>query len=187
MFYIGYFIFKNERFAHSLIFGERCERITQVAHQKWAMWADRSSRWPKMSNVSESLRALTKNERPLANRSPKMSQWANRSFFWANCSLAHFFAKNEQLAQKTDEHIPSPAFLGWCSDLFEQNFKHCIFLKKRLWISYWSTVHIMYIYTILFSFNPNHHGPLKLLNCHGLDGKSWFKKQGSFWDPWPWL
>ena len=28
---------------------------------------------------------------------------------------------------------------------------------------------------------PNHHGPLKLLNCHGLDGKSWFKKQGPLW------
>ena len=26
--------------------------------------------------------------------------------------------------------------------------------------------------------NPNYHGPLKLLNCHGVDGKSWFKKQG---------
>ena len=31
------------------------------------------------------------------------------------------------------------------------------------------------------TFNPNHHGPLKLLNCHGLDGKSWFKKQGPLW------
>ena len=27
-------------------------------------------------------------------------------------------------------------------------------------------------------FIPNYHGPLKLLNCHGVDGKSWFKKQG---------
>ena len=33
MFYIGFFINKNERFAHSLLFGERCERIAQVAHQ----------------------------------------------------------------------------------------------------------------------------------------------------------
>ena len=31
MFYIG---LKNERFAHSLIFGERCEQIAQVPHQK---------------------------------------------------------------------------------------------------------------------------------------------------------
>ena len=56
---------------------EQCERIAQVAHQKWAMWANRSGRSPKMSNherfaqvaqrkwaiVSKSLRWLTKNER----------------------------------------------------------------------------------------------------------------------------
>ena len=29
--------------------------------------------------------------------------------------------------------------------------------------------------------NPNHHGPLKLLNCHGIDGKSWFKKEEPLW------
>ena len=34
MFHIGVFYLKNERFAHSLIFGERCERIAQVTHQK---------------------------------------------------------------------------------------------------------------------------------------------------------
>ena len=37
MFYILIFILKNEQFHHSLIFGERCERIVQVAHQKWVM------------------------------------------------------------------------------------------------------------------------------------------------------
>ena len=36
MFYIGFFILKNDWFAHSLIYGERCERIAQVDHQKWA-------------------------------------------------------------------------------------------------------------------------------------------------------
>ena len=36
MFYIGFFILKNDWFAHSLIYGERCERIAQVNHQKWA-------------------------------------------------------------------------------------------------------------------------------------------------------
>ena len=90
---------------------ERCERIAQVAHQKWAMWANRSGRSPKMSDVSKSLRLLTKNERPWANRSgrsPKMSKWANRLFFRANPSFAHFLQKNEQFAQKTDERIPSP-------------------------------------------------------------------------------
>ena len=73
MFYIRLFYFKNVRFAHSLFFGERCERIAQVAHQKWAMWANRS---PKISDherfaqvahqkgvaMSESLRSLTKND-----------------------------------------------------------------------------------------------------------------------------
>ena len=80
MFYIQFFYLKNERIAHSLFFGERCEWIAQVAHQKRAMWANRSDHSPKMSNherfsniarrkwaiVSESLRSLrslTKNER----------------------------------------------------------------------------------------------------------------------------
>ena len=86
MFYIRFFYLKNERIAHSLFFGERCEWIAQVAHQKWAMWANRSG------------------------RSPKMSEWVNRSFFWANCSFAHFWAKNERFARKTDERIPSPGY-----------------------------------------------------------------------------
>ena len=84
----------------SLTKNERCERIAQVAHQKWA-------------TMSDSLRSLRGNERSWANRSgrsPKMSEWANRSFFWANRSFAHFFAKNERFAQKTDERIPSPAY-----------------------------------------------------------------------------
>ena len=63
---------------------ERCEWITQVAHQK-------------LAPMSDLLRLLTKNE-----------QMSKLLFFGANCSLAHFFAKNEQFAQKTDERIPSP-------------------------------------------------------------------------------
>ena len=77
---------------------EQCERITQVAHQKWA-------------TMSNSL-TLTKNERPWENRSgrsPKMSEWVNHSFFWANHSFAHFWAKKERFAWKTDEWIPIPA------------------------------------------------------------------------------
>ena len=76
MFYIQFFYLKNEGIAHSLFFGERCEWITQVTHQKWVIWANRSGRSPKMSDheryphiaqmkwaiVSESLRLLTKNE-----------------------------------------------------------------------------------------------------------------------------
>ena len=71
-----------------------------------------------MSDVSESLRSLTKTEQPLAictGCSPKKKEWANRSyfwanrsFFWANRSFAHFFAKNKEFAQKTYEQIPSP-------------------------------------------------------------------------------
>ena len=46
-FYLGFFIKKNERF----------EQIAQVPHQKWAMWANRTGRSPKMS---ESLLFLSK-------------------------------------------------------------------------------------------------------------------------------
>ena len=50
MFHKGFLFFLNERFAHSLIFGELCEQIDQVAHHKWAMWANCSVRSPKMSD-----------------------------------------------------------------------------------------------------------------------------------------
>ena len=64
------------KMSESLISSERWERLAQVAHQKWAMWAKSSGRSPKMSNherfahftqrkwaiVSESLSSLTKNE-----------------------------------------------------------------------------------------------------------------------------
>ena len=69
------YVKKTECIAHSLFFNERCERMAQVAHQKWVMWANRSGRSPKMSNlerfaqvaqrkwaiVRKSLRLLTKN------------------------------------------------------------------------------------------------------------------------------
>ena len=85
--FLNFFYWKNERIPHFLFFGERCEWIAQVAHQKWAMWANRSG------------------------CSPKMSEWVNPSFFWVNRSFAHFWAKNEQFARKTDEQIPSPRIL----------------------------------------------------------------------------
>ena len=80
----------------SLTKNERCELIAQVAYQKWAT----------MSNLLTSLRG---NERSWANPSgpsPKMSEWVKRSFFSANCSFAHFWAKNERFARKSDERIP---------------------------------------------------------------------------------
>ena len=76
----------------SLTKNERCERITQVAHQKWA-------------TMSDSLRSLRGNERSWANhsgRSSKISEWVNRSFFWANRLFAHFWAK-----KMSDSLIPS--------------------------------------------------------------------------------
>ena len=71
-----------------------------------------------VSNVSESLRSLTKNK-----RCEGMAQVAHQK--WAICSgcsqkmsnheriaqVAHFFTKNERFAQKTDERIPSPDVL----------------------------------------------------------------------------
>ena len=34
MFYLGFFCKKNERFAHSLIIGERCERFAQKTDKR---------------------------------------------------------------------------------------------------------------------------------------------------------
>ena len=117
---------KNEQMAHSLFFGERCEWIAQVAHQKWAMWANRSGRSPKMSAMSVSLRSLRGNEGWWANRSgrsPKMSKWVNGSFFWANRSFVHFWAKNKRFAVKTNERIPSPDLLPPSGQYFNKNLR----------------------------------------------------------------
>ena len=109
--FFSMFYLKNDRIAHSLFFSEhvseslrsltkneRCERIAQVAHQKWVT----------MSHLLTSLRG---NERSWGNRSgcsPKMSEWVKCSFFLANRSIAHFWAKNERFAWKTNEQSPSP-------------------------------------------------------------------------------
>ena len=64
MFYIGFLFFKNERFAHSLTFGELCEQITQVTHQKMSDVIESLGYSPKMSDHEcDLLRSLTKNER----------------------------------------------------------------------------------------------------------------------------
>ena len=36
------------------------------------------------------------------------------------------------------------------------------------------------IATIVAILNPNYHGPLKLLNHHGVESKTWFMKHGPF-------
>ena len=58
------------------------------------------------SDVSESLRLLTKNE-----RCEQIAQVAHQKWAIMSDSLRSliFFAKNEQFAQKTDGQIPSPA------------------------------------------------------------------------------
>ena len=94
MFYTR-FLFKNERIAHSLFFGEQCEQIAQVAHQKLAVWVNCSGRSPKISDHEQISQVAHQ-------------KWAHRSYFWAKRSFAHFFAKNKWFAQKTDEQIPTP-------------------------------------------------------------------------------
>ena len=83
MFYIVFFCLKNERFAHSLILDDQCERIAQVAHQKWAMWAIRSGRSPKMSDHVW------------------FAQVTHQK--WANERIARFFSSSLIFLQKTSE------------------------------------------------------------------------------------
>ena len=82
------------------------------------MWANRSGRSPKLSNVSESLRSLTKIERSWAicsGQSPKMSdheriaQVANQN--WANEWIACFFKRiacSLIFSQKTSDSLRKP-------------------------------------------------------------------------------
>ena len=80
MFYIWFFILTNERIAYSLFSGERCEcslrlptknerceRIAQVAHQKWV-------------TMSDSLRSLRGNERCEWIAHFAHEKWANERF-----------------------------------------------------------------------------------------------------------
>ena len=83
--------------------------------KKLAMWANCSGCSPKMSDVSEVLRSLTKSEQPwviCSGRSQKISnheriaqvahqKWANR-FFWVNRSFAIFSHK------KTSDSLRKP-------------------------------------------------------------------------------
>ena len=111
------------------------------------MWANHSGHSPKMSDVSKSLRLLTKTERPWAICShclPKISnyeqiaqvthqKWANCSFFWGNHRFAHFFAKTQWFPQKTNEKIPSPGIPSFLvSDLNES------FMVTHFWWETWA-------------------------------------------------
>ena len=97
---------------HSKLVTNLSDLLT-VAHQKWATMSNslRSLRgnewlWANCSRRSGQTEEMSDRERIAQVAHPK---WANRSLFWANHSFAHFMAKNEQFAQKTNERIPSPA------------------------------------------------------------------------------
>ena len=64
----------------------------------WAMWVNRSDHSPKMSNVRDSLRLLTKNERPWAIRSGRSEEMSDHEAIaqvahqkWANEWITRFF------------------------------------------------------------------------------------------------
>ena len=103
--FIYVFILKNERFAHSLFFGEQCEQIAKVAQQKLAMWANPSGRSLKMSNnkrfaqvahqkwgtMSESLRSLTTNE------------WMSESLVYLSKSLLRSFFRKKRAIRSENQ------------------------------------------------------------------------------------
>ena len=100
-------------FAHFLFFCERCEWIGHFAQIKWAMWANRSG------------------------RTPKMSKWVNRSFFWANRSFAHFWTKKRAIRSKIKLANSQPwlFFTIWIYWNIRRNFSGCchpIFILKPL-------------------------------------------------------
>ena len=63
------FYWKNERIAH----------FHSFPLFWWAMWVNRSFRSNQMSDVSESLRSLTKNEQPWAIRSGRSEEMSDVS------------------------------------------------------------------------------------------------------------
>ena len=79
--------------------GEQCEQIAQVAHQKWAMWANHSGR------------SLTKNERCEQIAQVAHQKWANERIAFFKEQITHLFIfshKKGDSLRKTDELIPSP-------------------------------------------------------------------------------
>ena len=82
----------------SLKTNERCERIPHFAHQKWATMSNLlMGHSEEMNDVSESFIALTKNE-----------QKSESLIFLSELLIRSFLTKNEQLARKSNEQIPSP-------------------------------------------------------------------------------
>ena len=67
------------------------------------MWVNRSGRSPKMSHVSESLRSLTKNERPWDIAQDAHQKWTNERitcFFERIAQLLIFLQKKSDLLRE---------------------------------------------------------------------------------------
>ena len=89
-----------QRIAHFLFFGEGCEWITQVAHQKWAMWGNHSGCLPKMSDHERSWVYRS-------GHSPKMSKWVNHNFFERIARLLIFGQKTSNSLRKPMSKFPA--------------------------------------------------------------------------------
>ena len=138
----------------SLTKNERCERIAQVAHQK-------------LGTMSDSLRLLTKNEQTWANssgRSPKMSKWANRSFFWENRSFAHFWEKTSDSLGKPMSPVKWLLYISWLHLLFFYNDPWASCLYFWLFMPWFLPFgHIWKIPPSLFGLGLLHHPGVHLL------------------------
>ena len=73
-------------------------------------WCERISQvtHQKWAAMSKSLMLLTKNERPCRIAQGTHQKWATEQIARFFEQFANFFAKNKQFAQKTNERIPSP-------------------------------------------------------------------------------
>ena len=95
------------------------------------MWGNGSGCSTKMSDVSISLRSLTKNERQWAihsGHSPKVSEsliFLSESLIWS--LFHHLLAKNKQFTKKTKERIPNPGV----HHTAESSSAVCIILTPR--------------------------------------------------------
>ena len=95
------------------------------------MWGNGSGCSTKMSDVSISLRSLTKNEQQWAihsGHSPKVSEslvFLSESLIWS--LFHHLLAKNKQFTKKTEERIPNPGV----HHTAESSSAVCIILTPR--------------------------------------------------------
>ena len=94
---------------------ERCERIAQVAHQKWAMWANRSGRSLKMSDYERFAQVA---------HQKWVNEWLAR-FFEQIAHLLIFSQKTSHSLRKLMSKLPQPCF--YLLSLAPQNWKSCFF------------------------------------------------------------